>query len=45
MVVVLDRTGEASIAFDGPAQAVWEMAGPAQKNGQLRVRLLKITSK
>ncbi len=42
VVVVLDRTGEASIAFDGPAQAVWEMAGPAQKNGQRRVSLSKI---
>ena len=43
VVVVLDRTGEASIAFDGPAQAVWQMAGPAQKNGQRRVSLSLIT--
>ena len=42
VVVVLDQTGEASIAFDGPAQAVWQMAGPAQKNGQRRVSLSKI---
>lgn len=42
VVVVLDRTGEASIAFDGSAQAVWQMAGPAQKNGQRRVSLSKL---
>ena len=42
VVVVLDRTGEASIAFDGPAQAVWDMAGPAQKNGQRQISLSKL---
>lgn len=42
VIVVLDRTGEASIAFDGSAQAVWGLAGPAQKNGQRRVSLSKI---
>lgn len=41
VVVLLDRTGEASIAFDGPAQAVWDMAGPAQKNGQRQISLSK----
>ena len=43
--VVLDKTGEASIAFDGSAQAVWNVAGPSQKNGQRRVSLSKIASK
>jgi hypothetical protein len=42
VVVILDRTGEASIAFDGPAQVVWDLAGPAQKNGQRRVSLSKL---
>jgi len=45
VVVVLSRTGEASIAFDGPAHAVWGLAGPAQKNGQRRVSLSKIHGK
>ena len=45
VVVVLDKTGEASIAFDGPAQAVWNVAGPSQKNGQRRVSLSKIGGK
>ena len=45
VVVVLDKTGEASIAFDGLAQAVWNVAGPSQKNGQRRVSLSKIAGK
>jgi len=40
IVVKLDSTsGEASIAFDGPAEQAWALAGKPQKNGQQRLSL------
>jgi hypothetical protein len=45
VVVVLDRTGEASIAFDGPAQAVWNLAGPAQKSMQSSSNMMELNFK
>ena len=36
------ENGEAAIVFDGPANTAWQMAGPAQKNGQKRLSLTKL---
>lgn len=36
--------GEAAIVFDGPADTAWQLAGPAQKNGQRRLSLRKLAS-
>ena len=36
------ENGEAVIVFDGPAKTAWQLAGPAQKNGQRRLSLTKL---
>ena len=43
VVVTLNpENGEAVIVFDGPAETAWQLAGPAQKNGQRRLSLTKL---
>lgn len=42
VVLTLDRDGVAAIVFDGPTQAVWESAGPAQRNGQRAISLARL---
>lgn len=35
-------SGQAAIVFDGPTDPAWQLAGPAQKNGQRRLSLTKL---
>mgnify|MGYP001806220578 CR=1 FL=1 len=42
VVLTLDRDGAATIVFDGPTNAVWENAGPAQRNGQRVISLSRL---
>ena len=42
MVVQFDATGSGTVAYDGPAQQAWELAGKPQKNGQRRLSLTKL---
>lgn len=39
IVVKFSSDGIGEIAFDGPAGLAWQLAGPAQKNGQRRVSI------
>lgn len=44
VVVVMNQNWDFEIHYDGPAKKVWKLAGPAQKNGQRRISLSKISA-
>lgn len=37
--------GDASIAYDGPAEKAWKLAGKSQKNGQRSLSISKLLPK
>lgn len=42
VVVTLDGDGVARVVYDGETAAVWDSAGPAQRNGQRAISLTRL---
>lgn len=42
VVLTLSPRGEATIVYDGAAATAWDLAGPAQKNGQRALPLRRL---